>query len=192
MAAERVRRSQRAENGTTVTTVTATDPDSVGTLTYAIVGGADAARFAINAATGVLTFVAPPDFEAPADAGADNVYDVIVRVSDGVSTDDQALAVTLTNSTSSPPSSAPNGGGASAALSLAENGTAVTTVTPPKPMPARSSPTASSAAPMPPASRSTPATGVLTFVAPPDFEAPADAGADCVYRRDRARLPTAR
>ena len=38
-----------------------------------------------------------PDFEAPTDAGADNVYDVTVRVSDGTNTDDQAIAVSVTN-----------------------------------------------------------------------------------------------
>ncbi len=32
-----------------MTTVTASDPDAGATLTYSIAGGADAARFAINA-----------------------------------------------------------------------------------------------------------------------------------------------
>ena len=40
------------------------------TLTYTIIGGADAAKFTINARTGVLTFVAAPDYESPTDAGA--------------------------------------------------------------------------------------------------------------------------
>ena len=40
-----------AENATAVTTVTATDADlPAPTLTYSIVGGADAARFTIDAA----------------------------------------------------------------------------------------------------------------------------------------------
>ncbi len=75
MAAGRVPPCRSPRNGTAVTTVTATDADAGAVLAYSIVGGADAARFAINAATGVLTFVAPPDFEAPADAGADSVYE---------------------------------------------------------------------------------------------------------------------
>lgn len=87
-----------AENGTAVTTVTATDNPSQ-TLTFSIVGGADAAKFAINAATGALRFVTAPDFETPADAGANNVYDVTVQVSDGALTDTQALAVTVTDVT---------------------------------------------------------------------------------------------
>ncbi len=46
-----------AENATTVTTVVATDADlPTPTLTYSIVGGADAARFTINSSTGALVF----------------------------------------------------------------------------------------------------------------------------------------
>ncbi len=85
-----------AENGTAVTNVAATDADG-GAVTYAIVGGADAARFTIDAASGALAFVAAPNFEAPADSGGDNVYDVIVSASDGSFTDTQAIAVTVGN-----------------------------------------------------------------------------------------------
>jgi Ca2+-binding RTX toxin-like protein len=83
------------ENGTAVTTVTATDVDAGTTLAYSISGGADAALFSINAATGALRFKKAPDFEAPTDAGSNNVYDVIIQVSDGSLTDTQALAVTV-------------------------------------------------------------------------------------------------
>ena len=86
-----------AENGTAVTTVTATDVNAGTTFSYSISGGADAARFAINSSSGVLTFVAAPNFEAPTDAGANNVYDVTVQVSDGALTDTQAIAVTVTD-----------------------------------------------------------------------------------------------
>ncbi len=51
-------------------------------LTYRISGGADQSRFAIAAATGILTFVAAPDFENPTDADTDNVYEVQVAVTD--------------------------------------------------------------------------------------------------------------
>ncbi|WP_290661605.1 DUF4347 domain-containing protein, partial [Aquabacterium sp.] len=88
------------ETLTAVTTVTATDVDSA-SLTYSISGGADSAKFSINGTTGVLTFVAAPDFEAPTDVGANNVYDLIVRVSDGTLTDTQAIAVTVTDVSSS-------------------------------------------------------------------------------------------
>jgi Ca2+-binding RTX toxin-like protein len=86
-----------AENTTAVTTVTASDGD---VLTYSIDGGADAARFGINPATGVLSFITAPDFEAPTDNGANNVYDVIVRVTDNGTpalSDTQAIAVSVTN-----------------------------------------------------------------------------------------------
>ena len=91
-----------AENTTAVTTVTATDPDAGQTLTYAILG-TDAGLFTIDPDTGVLTFNAPPDFEAPADAGGDNVYDLIVQASDNQGeTGMQELTVTVNNRMSSP------------------------------------------------------------------------------------------
>ena len=63
--------------------MTATDPDAGQTLSYSISGGADASKFTIGASTGALSFVTAPDFELPTDAGGNNVYDVIVQVSDG-------------------------------------------------------------------------------------------------------------
>lgn len=51
-------------------------------IRYAISGGADRARFKINPQNGELSFVSPPDFEAPLDAGNDNIYDLEVRVMD--------------------------------------------------------------------------------------------------------------
>ena len=86
-----------AENGTTVTTVRAVDANVNDILSYAISGGADAALFQINAATGALSFKVAPNFEAPGDVGANNVYDVIVLASDGSLTDTQAIAVTVTD-----------------------------------------------------------------------------------------------
>jgi VCBS repeat-containing protein len=85
-----------AENNTTVTTISATDPDG-GALAYSIAGGADGALFKVNASTGAVTFAGAPDYEAPADADGNNVYEVIVRASDGVKFTDQTLAVTVTN-----------------------------------------------------------------------------------------------
>jgi Ca2+-binding RTX toxin-like protein len=83
------------ENFTRVTSVKATDSDG-DSLTYAIVGGADDDKFTINATTGALALVAPPDYERPGDTGIDNVYDVVVEVSDGRGgTDTQAIAVRI-------------------------------------------------------------------------------------------------
>ncbi len=170
-----------AENGTAVTTVTANDADTVGTISYSISGGADMALFTINATTGVLTFIGAPNFEAPGDAGANNVYDVIVRASDGVQFDDQAIAVTIADQNDVAPVINTNGAGATAAVSLAENTTAVTTVA------ATDQDTIGSVtysitggADMALFTINA-ATGVLTFIGAPNFEAPGDAGADNVY-----------
>jgi FG-GAP-like repeat/Cadherin domain len=85
------------ENTTAVSVVTATDPDAGTTLTYSIAGGADAGRFHIDGASGALSFITAPDFEAPADVDHDNTYIVQVRASDGVLSDDQVLTVNVSN-----------------------------------------------------------------------------------------------
>ncbi|MBC7820853.1 MAG: hypothetical protein IAG10_28545, partial [Planctomycetaceae bacterium] len=67
------------------------------TVTFAITGGADAAKFSISSG-GVLTFNAAPDYEAPTDAGVDNVYNLTVTASDNADgTTTQNIAVTVTN-----------------------------------------------------------------------------------------------
>lgn len=70
----------------TALNVDAFDPDAGDEegkgLSYALSGGADRVRFKLNAQTGELSFVKEPDFEAPLDAGNDNVYDIDVRVMD--------------------------------------------------------------------------------------------------------------
>ncbi len=88
-----------AENSTSVTALTATDNNlPVQTLSYSIIGGNDAAKFTINSVTGALRFITPVNFESPTDFGTDNVYDVIVQVSDGQGgSDQQAIAVTVTD-----------------------------------------------------------------------------------------------
>jgi len=82
------------ENTTVVTTVTAS---GTAPITYSIVGGADAALFTIDENTGVLSFITAPDYEAPADSGGDNVYDVMVQASNSAGTNGQTIAVTVTN-----------------------------------------------------------------------------------------------
>ncbi|HLL30849.1 MAG TPA: cadherin, partial [Allosphingosinicella sp.] len=167
-----------AENGTGVTTVAAVDADG-GAVTYAIAGGADSARFTIDASTGALAFVTAPDFEAPSDADGDNVYDVIVSAGDGSFTDSQALAVTVGNVDEGVTINS-NGGGASATVAVAENGTAVLTVSASD---ADGGPVTYAIAGGADAARFRidAATGALVFVSAPDFELPADAGGDNVY-----------
>ena len=108
------------EGTTAVTTVAATDKDNLGPLSYSIVGGADAALLKIDAATGALAFVAAPDFETAASSDGDNVYEVIVQVSDGLLIDTQAISIEVTNVNDNPPSIISDGGGDTASLSTAE------------------------------------------------------------------------
>ena len=72
----------------------ATDPEGANIIWS--VGGIDKDFFAISSG-GVLSFAAEPDFEAPADSDRDNVYNVIVRASDGVNDDDHDVTVTVTD-----------------------------------------------------------------------------------------------
>ncbi|WP_454915925.1 cadherin domain-containing protein [Xanthobacter sediminis] len=168
-----------AENGTAVTTVKATDADAGATLTYSLSGGADASKFQINASTGVLTFKSAPDYENPADAGKNNVYDVLVRATDnGGLFDEQALAVTVTNVNEAPAITS-NGGGASAAISIAENKTAVTTAKATDPEKGTVTWSISGADAV--LFTINAATGALTFKAAPDYETPKDSGKNNVY-----------
>ena len=169
------------ENGSAVMTVTATDPDAATTLTYGIAGGVDAALFQIDPNSGALSFVSAPDREAPADAGANNVYDVRVSVSDGTLTATRDVAVTVTDSNDTAPQITSDGGGATAAVSVAENTTAVTTVQAIDPDlgPALTYSIAGGADAA--AFVIDASSGALTFVAAPDFELPSDAGGDNVY-----------
>ncbi|GAB5442642.1 MAG: hypothetical protein Fues2KO_29910 [Fuerstiella sp.] len=173
-----------AENGTAVTTMTASDPEAPPQiLTWSITGGADAARFAINSTTGALSFVAAPDFEAPTDANTDNVYHVTVQVSDGFGgTDAQNVSVTVTAANDNSPVITSNGGGATAAMNVAENSTAVTTVTATDAdLPAQTLSYSISGGADAARFAINGTTGALTFVAAPNFEAPTDAGTNNVY-----------
>lgn len=70
-----------AENVTgAIYTAAASDPDG-DVVTFTIAGGADATAFTL--ARGALSFVSPPNFERPADANADNVYQVTINAADG-------------------------------------------------------------------------------------------------------------
>jgi hypothetical protein len=167
-----------SENLTAVTTVTAADYAG-SAVNYAISGGVDAARFTINAATGALAFVAAPNFEAPNDTGLNRVYDVVVSASDGIITDTQALAITITNVNEAPIITS-NGGGNTATIALTESSTYVGMIAATDPEgtartysiiggadAARFAITASG--------------GILTLISAPNFEAPTDANGDNVY-----------
>jgi VCBS repeat-containing protein len=96
----------QVENISSVLTYTATDVDAATTLSFSL-SGTDAADFSINSSSGALAFASNPDFEAPADSGANNVYDIIITVSDGSLTDTQTVTITITNSNESASINAP-------------------------------------------------------------------------------------
>ena len=58
------------------------DPDGDEPI-FLITGGVDAGLLAIDPVTGAVSFLAAPDFEAPADADGDNVYEIDITVEDG-------------------------------------------------------------------------------------------------------------
>jgi VCBS repeat-containing protein len=172
------------ENQTLAIDVDSTDPDGEteggGGLTYSITGGADAALFAIDANSGVLTFVSAPDFENPTDADANNVYLVQVTVTDGGGlTDVQDLAVTVTDVNEAPSITS------SATPSVPENTTLVVDVDSIDPEGETEGGGGLTYAITGGADAALFAldanSGVLTFVSAPDFENPADANADNVY-----------
>jgi VCBS repeat-containing protein len=170
------------ENTTGPNTVTAFDPDAGANLTYSISGGADAARFTINSA-GVISLINAPDFEAPTDQNGDNVYEVIVQVSDGQLTDTQTIRLTVVNANEAPVITS-GGGGPSVAVPGFENSTTATTVVAVDPD-AGANLTYSILTGRDGARfMIDPVTGVLTFVTAPDFEAPTDQNGDSVYEVD--------
>ena len=98
------------ENGTAaVFTFSAADPEQSAVAWSA--GGADSGIFAVardSRGRGVLSFADPPNFESPADAGSDNVYEVtVVAADDQGLTDSVAVTVTVTDHGEGPVVSGP-------------------------------------------------------------------------------------
>ncbi len=164
-----------AENATgTVYTAAATDPDAGTTLTYSI-SGADAALFNINATTGAVTFKSSPNYEAPADAGGNNVYDVNVTASDGTNTSTKAVAISVTNVNEAPTITS------GAAASFAENATGTVYTAAATDPDAGTTLTYSISGADAALFNINAATGAVTFKSSPNYEAPGDAGGNNVY-----------
>jgi VCBS repeat-containing protein len=90
-----------AENGMGVAYMpTTTDPEN--DALFYFIGGLDAGLFNVDGATGAITFRNAPNFEAPADNGADNVYNITLFASDGVSVTSKAVAITVTDANDAP------------------------------------------------------------------------------------------
>ncbi|MEO0449271.1 MAG: CHRD domain-containing protein [Pseudomonadota bacterium] len=160
----------------TATGFTATAADANGdSLIFSISGGPDAELFAIDANTGALSFVQAPDFEVPGDSDGNNDFVVEVSVTDGELTATQTVTVTVDNVNDTAPvfisgaavtvtengtdayqAEATDADGDAVTFSLSGDDAALFTIDE--------------------------ATGLVTFVAAPDFEAPADANGDNAYQ----------
>ena len=165
------------ENTTTVTGVTAVDPDGQ-PITYSI-SGLDAGKFSITPSTGILTFLTAPDFEA---IPSGTVYHVTAQASDGSLTSTQDISVTVTPVNEFAPVVTSNGGGAVINISVPENTIDVTTITVTDadlPTPSIEYIFAGGADDF--LFNIDPSTGKLSFVTAPSYNAPNDAGLDHVY-----------
>ncbi|MBD3646423.1 MAG: cadherin-like domain-containing protein, partial [Pseudomonadales bacterium] len=178
-----------AENQTSAIDVNATDADGTAannTITYTLTGaGADDTLFGIDGGTGIVTFLSAPDYEAPADTGADNVYNIQVQASDNSTTPSalsvtQDIAITVTDvNDETPVITSAN------TATVAENQTSAIDV--------NATDADGTAANNTITYTLTGAgaddtlfgidggTGIVTFLSAPDYEAPADTGADNVY-----------
>jgi len=161
-----------AENQTLAYTAVATDADG-DDLVYSL-SGTDAALFTIDANTGVVSFTTAPDFEAPGNADGDNVYAIVVTASDGSNDANQSVAIRVTNVNDSLPSFT-----SPATASVAENQTLAYTaaVTDADGDDLVYSLSGTDAALF----TIDPATGVVSFITAPDFEAPGNADGDNIY-----------
>ena len=174
-----------AENSTVAATVSASDDDddaSETPLVYSITGGVDQNALTIDSTSGEISFVSPPNFEAPADTGSDNMYDVEVTVTDSDQmTDVQAIKITVTD-VNEPPTIVTNGGDDTATVDVLENDGFVTTVAATDIEDSASSLLYSISGGTDLSSFTINATtGELSFVSTPDFEAPGDSNGDNVY-----------
>jgi hypothetical protein len=158
-------------------TAAATDANAADVLTFSVSGGADQAHFTIDGATGVLSFAMAPEFNNPADADGDNVYEVQLTVDDGRSgTDTLDLTVTVTGSNQDPVFTSAN------AITVTEGTTATGYTATASDANAGDTLSFSVSGGADQAQFSIDAmSGVLSFVMAPDFAAPADANGDNDY-----------
>ena len=115
--------TQAEAASTTFQTYTIVDSDTTGTYTCTL-GGNDAADFSasISGKVCTVTWAAAPDYEAPADTGTNNVYDITIAFSDGTNNlGAQTTAITVTDVNEAAPVF---GAGSSVSVNVAE----VTTV----------------------------------------------------------------
>ncbi len=159
-----------------VGTLSGTDPDlgQSATLAFSLPAGlTDNALFNISSAT--LRATDSLDYEVAAS------YTVTVRATDAVGLFyDETFTITVTDVNETPTITS-DGGGATAAVSVAENSTAVTTVTASDPDQGTTLTYTIAGGADQAKFTINGSSGALTFVGAPDFETPTDVGANNVY-----------
>ena len=124
-----------AENTKLITDINATDPETESAnLIYTVVSGVDQNAFEFDGSKLVFKDANIPDYEANAtnntahsDANHDNVYEVIINVSDGVNDINKTISVTITNASSETSFTSGNGAD-SFDVTIAENTSTITTL----------------------------------------------------------------
>src|SRR5690606_30098752 len=135
----------------------------------------DQAMFDLDGLTGELTFKAAPNFEAPGDSDGDNAYEIQVQVSDGVLTDTQTVAITVTNVNEAPLLTS------ASTFDMVENQTAAATIMAEDPDAGATLGYAIIGGADAGLFDLDSVTGELTFKAAPDYELPGDADGDNAY-----------
>ena len=92
------------ENNVTVGAISASDVDSGTTLSYGLTEAAssDEQLFNINSTTGALVFKSRPDYETPRDNGSNNIYNITVKVTDGLLVTSKDIEITVQNINEAP------------------------------------------------------------------------------------------
>ena len=168
--------SDIAEGVSSIATISASDPDAGASLSYSLVdsnGAKDEGLLSINSSTGVVAFIAAPNFETPTDVGADNKIEFSVLVSDGSLEVSQDYLFSITNVNEAPTIS-------SSSFSIAEGSTAIGTIAASDPDVSSTLSYAISGTDSSKFSINT-SSGAVVFLSPPDFESPTDNGLDNTY-----------
>jgi VCBS repeat-containing protein len=170
-----------AENTATSTNAATITVNESSTIT--ITSGTDSARFTLvtsDSVTARIRFAAIPNFEAPADVGTNNVYDISVRATDTAGNiANQSISITVTNVNEAPSISSPSAN-ETHTITQAENISTVVTYTATDVDAGTTlswSLSGTDAADFSINSSS----GVLAFSSNPDFEAPADSDTNNSY-----------
>ena len=151
--------------------------------TVTLNSGNDSALFSVvtsDSTTARIRFLTSPNFESPADVGANNAYDISVKATDAAGNfASQSIVITITN-VNEAPSITNSSSNSSAAQSQAENITSVATYAATDPDAAavlRFTISGTDAADFTIDS----VTGVIAFALNPDFEAPLDSDINNSY-----------